>query len=368
MGRITVIGSGNGGLTAAYHFSRNGHRVCLYDFPEFETQTSAVRKAGGIRALEEEHGCRMILDGFAEVEMATNDIAEAMNFSKVYVMVCPSFAQELFFKDMIPYLKDGSVVIIMPANYGGLVFRKMLDDAGMTNIGVTFVDAVSIPWACRISEAGITSIMGIKRCLPVSIYPRDDGRALSIVQDILPVPVEILDSPIVAGLENINFGGHPLLTTLNMGLLENFGGKFNYYKDCCSTATARAAARMDIERLEVGKHLGINLRTELESMNFLYGTDEKSVYDFNRKSVTHGKINSAPDSSRSRYISEDVPYLLVPCYELAVLCGVDVPIIRSCITIASAYNDEDYFGTGRTLEKMGFGGWDLGRLKGFLKE
>lgn len=83
--------------------------------------------------------------------------------------------------------------------------------------------------------------------------------------------------------------------------------------------------------------------------------EETSVYDFNRKSSAHGKINSAPDSSRARYITEDVPYVLVPCYQLAQLCGIDTPLIRSCITLASAYNDEDYFSTGRTLEKMGLG-------------
>jgi opine dehydrogenase len=46
---------------------------------------------------------------------------------------------------------------------------------------------------------------------------------------------------------------------------------------------------------------------------------------------------------------------MVPCYELATLAGLKVPVVESCIHIASAYNDEDYFTTGRTLEKMGLG-------------
>lgn len=197
--------------------------------------------------------------------------------------------------------------------------------------------------------------MGIKEFLPLSIFPRTNSDELcSMLQEIMPIPIEILDNPLVAGLENINFGGHPLLTTLNMGLLENFNGEFNYYKDCCSPATAKAAAKMDLERLSVGKALGLNLRTELDAMNALYACDEKSVYDFNRKSTTHGKINNSPNTSQARYITEDVPYLLVPCYELAKACNIEVPIIQSCIVIASAYNDEDYFKTGRTLEKMGF--------------
>lgn len=358
MKRVTVLGSGNGGVTAAYHFAKRGYQVCIYDFPEYHVQTDRMKEVGGIRAIGEAHGCSMILEGFERIEVVTNDIEDAMAFAQLYVMVCPSFAQELFFAKMIPYLKKESTILTMPANYASLVFSQMLEDAGKDNMDIHFVDAISIPWACRLTEPGVTGIMGIKEFLPVSIYPRDDsGKIEKQIGDLLPVPVELLKNPIVAGLENINFGGHPLMTTVNIGLLENFHGRFNYYKDCCSPATARAAAQMDLERLSVGKALGWPLRTELEAMNALYGTNELSVYEFNRKSVAHGKIDSAPDSSKARYIAEDVPYVLVPCYELAKLCGLELPLVHACITLASAYNDEDYFVTGRTLKKMGLSGF-----------
>ena len=356
MRKITVIGAGNGGMTAAYHFAKIGHEVCVYDSPNFPKQIDAIREKGGIEALEEDHGCKMILPGFCKIELATTDIKEAMEFSDIFVMVCPSFAQEILFKDMLPHLRDGMKVIIMPGNYGGLVLNKMVQESDKAGTDITFVDAISIPWACRIVGDAIITIMGIKEFFPLSIFPlsKKTDETIEIIKDVVPIPIEILENPIVAGLENINFGGHPLLTTLNMGLLENFDGEFNYYKDCCSVATSKAAAKMDLERLAVGEALGLKLRTELEAMNALYASDEKTVYDFNRKSTTHGKINNSPNSSKSRYITEDVPYLLVPCYELAKACGMEVPIVQSCITIASAYNDDDYFKSGRTLQKMGF--------------
>lgn len=356
MYKISVIGAGNGGITAAYHFSKMGHNVCIYDSPNFPQQINAIKQKGGIEAVDELAQCPMILPGFSQITLATTNIQEAMEFSDIYIMICPSFAQEILFKDMIPYLKDGAKVILMPGNYGGLTLNAMLKQSNKANTDITFVDAITIPWACRIVKEASIAIMGIKEFLPLSIFPRaKKTQALAeMLSNIMPITIEVLDNPIVAGLENINFGGHPLLTTLNMGILENFDGKFNYYKDCCSKATANAAAKMDLERLMVGEALGLKLRSELEAMNALYGCNETSVYDFNRKSTTHEKINSAPNSSKARYITEDVPYLLVPCYELAKACGIKVPIIQSCITIASAYNDEDYFTSGRTLQKMGF--------------
>ena len=356
MSRVTVIGAGNGGVTAAYHFAKNGHSVCIYDDPAFDVQIKAINEKGGITALEKEDDTVFCFPGFAAIEKATTDIEEAMAFSDVFVMVCPSFAQEVLFSSMMPYLKDGQTILLMPGNYGGLVLKKALKDYGLEDLDITFADSISIPWACRIVKPGVISIMGIKEFLPVSIMNKENKveETEAKLNDILPIPVEVLPNPVVAGLENIIFGGHPLLTTLNMGILENFNGEFNYYGDCCSEATARAAARMDKERLSVGRELGAHLRTELDAMNALYASNCETVYEFNRGSVTHGKIHNAPASSKSRYITEDVPYLLVPCYELATKLGLRVPIVESCIHIASAYNDTNYFETGRTLAKMGF--------------
>lgn len=355
MNKVTVIGAGNGGMTAAYHFAKEGHSVCIYDNPNFSTQIDAINDNGGITALAEHHGEEMMFPGTENITKATTDIEEALEFSTMLVMICPSFAQEVLFKEMIPYLTENHKLIIMPGNYGGMVLEKMKNDAGKQDLNMVFVDAISIPWACRIVSPGVISIMGIKSFLPMSISPQERSTAelQQEIQSVFPIPLEFLDDSIHAGLENINFGGHPLLTTLNMGILENFDGQFNYYRDCCSTATANAAAKLDKERLSVGAAWGYDLRTELEAMNSLYDSNYDSVYEFNRASTTHVKIDSAPASSKNRYITEDVPYLLVPCYELAKAKGIKVPIVESCIHIASAYNNENYFETGRTLEKMG---------------
>lgn len=74
-----------------------------------------------------------------------------MKHSNLYVIVCPSFAQEKFFRDMLPFLSDESIVVTMPANYASLVFRRIMLEAGKQDIKVHFVDTISIPWACRLA-------------------------------------------------------------------------------------------------------------------------------------------------------------------------------------------------------------------------
>lgn len=357
MSRITVIGAGNGGVTAAYHFSKIGHDVCLYDLPQFDTHIKAIGNNGGIKALDEFSEVKLILPGFEEIDCVTTNIEEAVNYSDMLVMIVPSFAQETLFGEMLPYLKDDHILFSLPGNYGSLVLENLKKLRGYETLEMTFVDAMTIPWACRVTEPGVVSVMGIKEFIYAGVFPNNRAaNVLGKINGFFPIEVKALENVIEAGLENINFGGHPLVTTLNIGLLENFKGQFNYYCDCVSPSTDRASGVMEKERLEIGSELGLNLRSELDMMNALYKSDAKSVYEFNKTSITHGKIHSAPDSAKSRYITEDVPNILVPCYEFSKLLSIEVPIIESCIRIASAYNDIDYFMDGRTLERMGLSG------------
>lgn len=363
--KITIVGAGNGGVTAAYHLAKMGHSICLFDLKEIPDQINKIDEVGYVTALDEYQGEQFMFPGKEKIDVATVDPEVAANYADTFIMVCPSFAQEILFSRLMPFLKPNDTMILMPGNYGGLVLSKVLEDAGLEQLNITFVDAISIPWATRLVEPGVVSIMGIKEYLSVSIYPKKNATDMmkERVGECLPIPVKFLDNPVVAGLENINFGGHPLMTTLNMGLLENFNGEFNYYADCCSEATAKAADKMDKERIAIATALGFEVLDELTAMNSLYNTSFETVYEFNRSSATHGKIHNAPNSCKNRYVTEDVPYLLVPCYELAKLAGVKVNILTSIIHITSAYNDDDYFESGRTLEKMGLSGLSVEELR-----
>lgn len=364
---VTVIGTGNAGLTAAYCLAKEGKEVCLYGAGGFDEQIDHIQSKGGITAINELNGAPLTFPGFAAIRKLTKDMREAVEYADILLLPVPSFAQEVLFRSMLPYLRDGQVIVLMPGNYGSLILHQVKISEGYEKLAITFVDAISIPWACRIVGEAEIAIFGRKNYLPMACFPSataDD--VLPEVEKTLQIPISKLDNVIQAGLENINFGAHPLLTILNIGILENFNGDFNYYRDCCSTAVANAAAVLDIERQSVGKSLGIHLKPELEAMNDLYGTSYKSVYEFNRNSATHVSIDGAPGSSQHRYITEDVPYLFVPCLEFAELTKVDTPVMRAAIQFANAFNGVDYTVEGRTLEKMGLKGLSVNQIRQFV--
>ncbi len=352
MKKVTIMGGGNGGLTAAYHFTKVGNKVCLYDSMEYsENIFGVINRGNSIEALGEVEGVECDIAGVERVDRITTSIEEAMNYSKIVVLIVPSYAQEIIFEKIYPYLND-HIVVTMPGNFASLVYSKFLRDRGVERKAV-FVDAISIPWACRIECEGGVAIYGTKTHLPVGVFPAEMGeKVVTELEEIFPLPLKLLKDVVAAGMENINFGGHPLLSILNMGIMENYNGEFNYYRDTCSIATSRAVEVMERERIAIGDAMGLRLTPELEAMNCLYNTDYMNVYELNRSSSAHSKIG-APSNSHHRYITEDVPYLVVPCYSFAQKLGVKAPMMYSCITIAGAYNGKNYFEEGRSLGRMG---------------
>ena len=93
--KITVIGAGNGGMAMAYSLGQMGHDVCIYDSPDFPVQINAVHEKGGIEAVSELYECPMLNAGFSKIDLATTDIKAAMEFSDIFMMVCPSLHRKL---------------------------------------------------------------------------------------------------------------------------------------------------------------------------------------------------------------------------------------------------------------------------------
>ena len=224
MMKVTVIGAGNGGLTAAYVLAKNGNEVCIYDSPKFPAQVNAVEEKGGITALSEDNGMKMLFPGVERIALATTDIEKAMGFSDTFMMVCPSFAQEIMFSAMLPYVKDGMKIFIIPGNYGGLVLNKMLQNSDKRGTDITFIDTISLPWATRAVDAGTISIMGVKEFMPLSIFPKakQTEDMIKFVREIFPIPVEILENPVVAALENIKFWCTSAFYDFKYGIIGEF--------------------------------------------------------------------------------------------------------------------------------------------------
>ena len=125
MNKVSIIGAGNGGLTAAYHLSYTGKSVCLYDSENFKIQIDAIKDTGGIKAIESIEDTKMKIPGSTKIDKITTNLQEALDYSEWILCIVPSFAQEVIFEQMIPYLKSNHKIILIPGNFGSLVLKKI---------------------------------------------------------------------------------------------------------------------------------------------------------------------------------------------------------------------------------------------------
>jgi opine dehydrogenase len=118
---------------------------------------------------------------------------------------------------------------------------------------------------------------------------------------------------------------------------------------------------LDRDRLGLMAALGLEAVPAIEWDRRLYGLAGTNAYEVNRDSLVHRDIR-APDALRSRYLTEDVPYGLVPLASIARELGVETPLIDLFIDLASTLLGEDLRAGGRTAAALGLAGMDAGRM------
>ncbi|MFH1593263.1 MAG: NAD/NADP octopine/nopaline dehydrogenase family protein [Candidatus Omnitrophota bacterium] len=370
--KVTVLGAGNAGHAISFEISLCGGEVMLFEHPNFAKNLDGIRQRGGIEAVKELQAegknVPAMLSGFAKIAGLTSDPKEAMDFADIIVMIVPQFAQETIFKLIMPHLRDGQTIVIMPGNFGSLIFKKIMRENGV-NKKITFVETSSIPYAVRVIGPGTVYIEGKKTALSAASLPANEiNNAIKTLEGVLILEIKPLKNVLEIGLGNPNMIMHVATATLGMGPMESRKGQIQFYKEGCSPSVAKVLEREDLERIDVGKAFGLELKPFVEIVNEFYNLSMKSIRDFAENTPVHNRMpNDSPKSPKERYISEDCPCGLVPVSAFGKAGGVPTPTIDSIINIDNIFNDIDYTKTGLNLDKLGLGGMNKEQIIDYVK-
>jgi len=170
-----------------------------------------------------------------------------------------------------------------------------------------------------------------------------------------------------ASLNSLNPIVHCVSTLLNAGWIDTLGKGFYLYRDGMTLSIARAIKVVYEEVASVVRAIDIKMIEYPEEAfwrkSAIMGHYARVPFD---KEGVSAKI-SGPSSMKHRYISEDVPYGLVPTAQLARKFGVTVPIVKAIIELSSVVNQTDYRREGRSLEELGIANLSKDELKKTLQ-
>ena len=342
---IAVIGAGNGGQAMAGFLALRGFGVNLWN--RSQNKVEAIHKAGGI-ILEGQ------VSGFALPNIITSNMNEAVSGTRLIMVTVPASGHRDVASAMAPWLTDGQVVVLNPGRTGGaLEFKQTLLKAGCQS-DVTVAETGTFIYASRTLRPGTSRIYGIKHRVPVAALPA--SRTMEVVRVLRKAYPQFIpaENVLFTSFDNIGAIFHPLPALLNAGRIES-SLDYEHYQEGITPSVSRALETLDQERLAIAKAFGVRARSTLGWMRQTYGIDAPSLYEAVRDNPGYKGIN-APTALDHRYLSEDVPFSLVPLSSFAKIAGIRVPVLESAISLASALQGIDYRAVGRLAETMGISG------------
>src|SRR5215218_7314668 len=126
--RVTVLGGGNTAFSMAANLALAGFEVLLWEHPDFTQTIEPIRESLTIH-----------LDGAgatraARLAAVTTNPAEALAWSESLVCSVPSYAHGPFLQQLLPHLKPGHLLALLPGNLGALVATRALREAGIEGV------------------------------------------------------------------------------------------------------------------------------------------------------------------------------------------------------------------------------------------
>ncbi len=360
---ITVLGGGNAAHGLAGDLALKGHTVRLWENPGF---------AAGIKYLQE-NGMVIkmtgIIEGEAHLSMVTTDAEAAVKGADIIYCMMPSFGQESAFEHIAPYVEPGQKILIMPGNFGSLSLYAKLKSRGIEK-DVLLGEADTIPYAVRLEKDKSCNVWGIKGTVWVSAVPgKNTARLIEEITPGFPIGFTVHRDVFSVALANTNMIIHCPTMIMNAGRIES-GERFRFYNDGMTESVCRVMEAMDAERLEVGKAWGYDLMTEFDDAQANYvlpRNDYKNLYEIFSTHPVYGNHGvDSPTAMSSRYLTEDVPFLLVPLYEMGKLAGVPTPTVESVIQMASVINEINYKDTGRGMKALGLGSLSMKEIEDYI--
>ena len=355
--RVAVIGAGHAGRGLASYLSIHGFDVSLYN--RTIANVEKISKRGGIKV----HG---LFDAFANLSLVTDDISKAIEDRDILIIVVPAQAHTYITNSMVPHLKSGQTILLMPGRTGGaLEFARALRSHSYSD-EILLGEAQTYCFVSRITGPDSVLISKVKNSTKVSAFPASHNRRFMRSLRRLPITFNMADDVMETSLDNVGAMLHPTPTILSAGLLESKEGGYNHYHDAISDSVGRLIERMDAERISVAREFVSQPVSLLEWLRSSYDAEGTTLRECIQSIDAYDDVGS-PSSLDHRYVLEDVPTGLVPISYIGRLAGVETPAIDAMINMACQLYNYDFWSSGRNFGNLGLEGLNSSQVQEYVR-
>jgi len=328
--KIGIIGAGHAGIALAALLlnASAAHNIRIYAAPGHTRKLNAIMRGGGHLQLMDRPNGKTALLRLADAHIAPS-IRELVQFSHIIFNTTPVTAHDRIFEEVLLHETGGKRGLTYVNLGGGFSYfaHRLAQRAMLSAINVGTLH--TLPYAGRVIGSTVT-ILNYREVTEITFGAVPNAEQLSLLASVLRGTLKVDADPLHMSLDRSSYVMHPVITLFNISRIDQ-GESFRFYADGFSRPIQDLHLQAHRERQRLAKSLGYTDYPSPEErlLHFLeaYGKDFSTI--------------SAPTSAQHRYLTEDIPYGLVPIVDLGQLFGIDMPVCRSIIDIGSAITKTD---------------------------
>ncbi len=301
---------------------------------------------------------------YEEAFLVTTDAKTALQDSSVVILAIPMSGWEAYLQKILPHVQSGSTIITLQSQSSlRLMVQKNQAILGLHSQNLTLVSGDILPFTCRANEIHdstiITELSALKGFTNLVIDPYENTKTiLPLVHDI--VPKEIIQYQ--RGLELLLTPSNaPFHVPIMLGLYEEeqkgkLPAKFYFDMTDSSLELIENLNQEYKSIIQEIKKLYPDFRVPYEGdllpymsgkYSHLFGELEvNTLSDFFRKNPAYQNIFVPVKEGKldinSRCLTEDVPFTLVPVWDVSQVLGIKTPVLKRIILDAQKIMGKEY--------------------------
>lgn len=361
--KIAILGSGNGGHIFAADLSLAGHEIYWCKIGDNSNESwDFIKQTMSI----ELQGEKMLAagDGIANITLMTNKVQEAIQDVEVIFVITTANRHKEYIDALLECNLEGKTVVFMPGRYACLLMQNELAKRGMRR-NFYLGETSCFPFANRIIKPGVVRGYACKKKLPFAAFPASDtSNLLTKIKPYCPILIPVENVLVTSMMDHCSIM-HPIAILNNVEKIADpsNAGKIIYYG--YDERMGEIADKVDLEKLNILNAIGVQGKNIPSILRLFYEANGCNTYQAIRNVKCYG-IVGLPNSIDTRYLSEDVPFGIVPMYRLASLLQIDCPHMQKIIESANVLSATNYLDKGYTLEALGIAGMSTDELQHYL--
>ncbi len=326
--KVTILGAGAVGRSTAAILLNRGHAVMLWS--PHGRSTASLRGGGPLVATGALTG-----DFFPAI---ADNLERAVRDADVVMMTLPCEAHRTVIETFAPFVRGGQVVIISShCSLGAIYLAQLL---AVRRVGCPIVAlGTTIAYSRAEGDAGV-QIWYLRDRVECATLPTSASSVgLATCEALFGKRFSPLKDVIAASLSNVNGQAHLAMVLANFTRMER-GEKWHPF-EYATDSVSRLAVALDAERLATAAAYQAPVQSFAEFLHFTYGVPLSPVADMFRAMHARGDDMVGPATLESRWITQDMPFIVFPMMELAKRAAVKTPLHDGALNVMSALYGRD---------------------------